>query len=501
MSELLPWIDRLAGARVAVLGDVMLDRYIYGGVDRISPEAPVLVLRVDPAAERLMPGGAGNVARNVAALGGHAVLIGLTGDDGDGRALEAELRACGGIQPRLVRDPGRPTTCKTRYVAGRQQLLRADSEDGTPVSGRIEQELLDAFRAALADVDAVVLSDYAKGTLSPPVLGAAIAAAQAAHRPVIADPKHRDLARYRGVTVLTPNRQELAVAIAALSAAGAAAAPRAKGDVAVAAAAAEVRAAAGVDAVLVTRSEQGMTLVEDGAAPLHLPAEAREVFDVSGAGDTVVATLALALGAGAPLAMAAQLANVAAGIVVGKAGTAVAYPQEMVHALHRRAIASADAKVLSLQGALDRVAGWRQRGERIGFTNGCFDLIHPGHVMLLAKTRDACDRLIVGINTDDSVKRLKGPTRPIQSEASRALVLAAMASVDLVVPFDDDTPIELIRALRPDVLAKGADYRLDQVVGADLVQAYGGRILLVELEQGHSTTGTLARVERSKVQA
>lgn len=485
-ADLAHRIERFRAARVLVLGDAMLDRYVYGTVDRMSPEAPIPVLRIESM--RAMPGGAGNVARNVAALGAKAVLVGVVGDDAAGAELGELLGRQAGVDARLIAAAGRPTTVKTRYIAGRQQLLRADAEHTAPANGALAARLLDAVRAALANVDVVVLSDYAKGVLADPVLAETIKLARAAGKPVIADPKSPHFGRYRGATLLTPNRLELATATRRAC----------DDDDACAAAAAAAIAESGVEALLATRGERGMTLARAGKPPVHLAAEAREVFDVSGAGDTVVATIAVALAAGAGLVEAAELANLAAGIAVAKLGTAVVHPVDLIGAVHAHAVLATEAKVVALETALERVAHWRSRGERIGFTNGCFDLIHPGHVSLLAQARAACDRLIVGLNADASVRRLKGPDRPVQNETARGVVLASLASVDLVVPFEEDTPIELIRALRPDVLVKGADYRLDQVVGADVVQAYGGRVLLAELLTGHSTSSTIARATKGR---
>ena len=477
-----PRLEGFARARVLVLGDVMLDRYTYGRVERISPEAPVPVLKVDH--EQAMPGGAGNVARNIAALGARAVLLGVVGEDAAGRELRAALAAEARVDARLLIDAGRPTTVKQRFMAGRHQLLRADAESAAALSEAVAAELLQNLRQALTGVDVLVLSDYAKGVLGDATLAAAIAAAKAAGKPVIADPKQSRLAAYRGVDLIAPNHREMAAATGMAC----------DDDAAVVIAAGRVMHQSGLGAVLVTRGEKGMSLVEAAGSALHLPAEAREVFDVSGAGDTVVATLAVAMAAGASLAEAARLANLAGGIVVGKVGTAVVHPADLAAALHAQAVQSTDAKVMPREAALDRVAAWRRRGERIGFTNGCFDLIHPGHVALLAQARAACDRLVVAINSDASVQRLKGPGRPVQSETARAIVLASLAAVDLVVVFDEDTPIPLLQALKPDVLVKGADYTLDQVVGGDIVRGYGGKVLLAELAPGHSTSRTIAKL-------
>jgi D-beta-D-heptose 7-phosphate kinase / D-beta-D-heptose 1-phosphate adenosyltransferase len=473
-SDLARHLAGFARARIACIGDVMLDRYIYGHVDRISPEAPIPVLKVER--ETAMLGGVGNVARNVVALGGQARLIAAIGDDEAGRQIAQLAGSEHGLEPRVTVETGRQTTVKTRLVAGAQQLLRADRETAAPISAITAARLIEDIDEAVAEAQALVLSDYAKGVLNDTVLAETIARAQKAGRPVIADPKSADFSRYRGVTLLTPNRRELMAATGMPC-----------GDEAeIIAAARRAIERAGVDAVLATLSERGMALVTKTAAH-HLPAEAREVYDVSGAGDTVVATLALALAAGADLEEAAQLANRAAGIVVGKAGTAVVHPEELAHALGR------DTKVLTLGPALDRVATWRRQGARIGFTNGVFDLLHPGHVSLLAQARARCDRLVVGLNSDASVKRLKGAGRPVQAEAARAQVLAAMQAVDLVIVFGEDTPVELIRAVKPELLVKGADYTVATVVGAELVQSWGGEVYLADLTPGASTTSMIAR--------
>ncbi|HET6184651.1 MAG TPA: D-glycero-beta-D-manno-heptose-7-phosphate kinase [Acetobacteraceae bacterium] len=482
---LIEIVHRLHAARVLVLGDVMLDRYVSGAAARLSPEAPVPVLRPAHTGARL--GGAANVALNVAALGAQATLIGLVGEDEAGRQLAAMLNAAERISPRLVAAPGRPTTAKTRFLSGRHQLLRLDEESTVPADGPLAAALLSALEAALAEADILILSDYAKGVLGDAVLGPAIARARAAGLPVVADPKRPDFTAYRGVTVLTPNEAEVRAATH-IDAADDAEADRAGR---------RALEQTGGEAVLVTRSAAGLTLVPHNGPALHLPTRAREVADVSGAGDTLVATLVAALAAGAALADAAALANAAAGVVVGKQGTATVSRAELLAALRIDELVAAEGKVVEPAEAEERVAAWRTQGLRIGFANGCFDLIHPGHVRLLREARAACDRLIVALNSDASVRRLKGPARPVQDETARATVMASLAPVDLVTLFDEDTPEALIRLLRPDVLVKGSDYTLDQVVGGDLVQGWGGRVLLVDLAAGHSTSGTIRRMTQS----
>jgi len=485
-SALASLIDALAGARVLVVGDVMLDHFRYGSVDRISPEAPIPVLKLE--SEESMLGGAGNVVRNLVSLGATARFVTVIGDDADGKQV-ARLITEQGLDDAPLVDVSRRTTAKSRYVADGQQILRADQEWTTPLADDMRNSLIQAATDAMDGCAAVVLSDYGKGVLNGDVAADIIAAAKKVNLPVIVDPKGTDYGRYKGAALLTPNRREIQAASGLA----------ADSDDDITAACKALMKEAEAAAVLCTRGANGMTLV-DGITGVggvtHLPAEARDVFDVSGAGDTVAAVMAAAMAAGAGLTDAAALANVAAGIVVGKVGTATAHAADLIAALHHRDLSTAEAKIMTTGQALDGIARWRHQGHSIGFTNGCFDLLHPGHVSLLAQARAAADRLIVGLNSDASVARLKGAGRPIQPEASRAAVLASLATVDMVVIFTDDTPEALLEALRPDVLVKGADYSLDQVVGADLVKGYGGKVLLVELEEGHSTTATIARMAK-----
>ncbi|MFC3674164.1 bifunctional D-glycero-beta-D-manno-heptose-7-phosphate kinase/D-glycero-beta-D-manno-heptose 1-phosphate adenylyltransferase HldE [Ferrovibrio xuzhouensis] len=482
MSDFPADLVDFSAARVLVVGDVMLDRFVYGDVQRISPEAPIPVIRAER--ELAMPGGAGNVARNIAALGARATLIGLVGDDTAADLLNDVLAAEPGIEARLVVDETRPTIEKSRFIGSRQQLLRVDRETSRAPADDSLATLIAAAIDALADCSVLVLSDYAKGVMAPSVVTKLVAAAAKAGKPVLVDPKGSDFSRYRGATLVTPNLAEarLASGMACDDDAGVVAAGR------------RLQADSGLAGILITRGAAGMTLLQGDAAPMHLPAEAREVFDVSGAGDTVVATIAAALAAGRSLPQAAHLANVAAGIVVGKIGTAVVLPEELRVALHMPDPHSFAAKVATRQQARARVDLWRAHGERIGFTNGVFDLLHPGHLALLSEVRSQCDRLIVAINADASVKKLKGPQRPVQDEDHRAQLLAALGMVDLVVVFEEDTPIPLLELLQPDLLVKGGDYTVDQVVGADVVRGYGGEVRVSKLVAGQSTTATISRL-------
>ena len=469
-------------ARILCVGDVMLDRFVYGSVERVSAEAPIPIVRID--SERAMLGGVGNVGRNVVALGAHAVLVAVRGDDAAAIQIAELTEAEEHLTARLLRAPGRKSTVKTRYVAAGQQLLRADDEATEAIAGETLASVIATIRAELRRADVMVLSDYRKGVLTDAALAAAVAEARAAGVPIVADPKRERFWAYSGVSVLTPNQAELA----------AAAGLPCGSDAEVERAARQVMGECGIDAMLVTRSEKGMSVVQQDREAVHLPAKALEVYDVSGAGDTVVAVTAVALAAGAELAVAAELANLAGGIVVGKMGTAVVCRDELDSALRSLAIASCEAKIASLDEAIASADLWRKRGQKIGFTNGCFDLLHPGHLSLLSEAKASCDRLVVALNSDASVRRLKGAGRPIQHEAARALVVASLEMVDLVVVFPEDTPLRLLELLEPDVLIKGADYGLDEVVGADWIRARGGEVRLAALVPGYSSSGMIARM-------
>lgn len=482
LAHLAPVVERLSQVRVLCVGDVMLDRFVYGHVDRVSPEAPIPILRIDQQVSML--GGAGNVVRNLGALGVECCFVAPIGDDAAGEEITRLVSRERRLEPHLLVEQGRRTTVKIRYVAGGQQLLRADEETVAPIGAAVQADLLRRAHADLEESAVLAISDYGKGALSDPCLRTLIGAALGLGRPVVVDPKGNDYRRYRGATGITPNCRELAEATRM----------PVDTEAEIVAAARHLRATHAFDWVLVTRSADGMSLVGAAEEAIHLPAQAREVFDVSGAGDTVAATMAAGLAAGLEAVDAARLANAAAGIVVGKVGTAVAEAAELQAALRAREIHMGEAKTVTLEEAAGLAASWRAEGLAVGFTNGCFDLLHPGHISLLGQARQACDRLVVGLNSDASVARLKGPGRPIQSEAARAVVLGSLTSVDIVVVFEEDTPLRLIEAIRPDVLVKGRDYTIDQVVGADVVQGYGGRVVLAELAPGHSTTATVRRI-------
>jgi D-beta-D-heptose 7-phosphate kinase/D-beta-D-heptose 1-phosphate adenosyltransferase len=473
---------------VLCVGDLMLDEFVYGEVSRISPEAPAPVI----AAQRseLNVGGAGNVARNIAALGAGCIFVGLIGNDDAGRMLKAELAKELLIEPLLVTDASRPTTRKVRFVSEHfsTHMLRADWEQAMPASAPIEQQLIDAIVAALPRADIVLLSDYAKGGLTARVIRNVIDAARKLGKRVIVDPKSANFAIYRGATILTPNRKEFAEATRS----------RAATQAEIAAAAQEAMLLADCEAMLVTQSEHGMTLVARNGDAVHVPAYPAKVRDVSGAGDTVVAALAVTLAGSADQEDALRMASAAAAVAVGKRGTATVTLAELRKKILPQASLAAEEKIAVSSDDLDaHLAEWRRQGLRVGFTNGCFDILHPGHVRVLTQARATCDRLIVGLNSDASVKRLKGADRPVQDERARSEVLAALEAVDLVVIFAEDTPLKLIERIKPSVLVKGGDYTREQVVGHEIVTANGGEIVLVEIMPGHSTTSLVKRAREN----
>jgi len=483
------WVAKWRGVRVFVLGDVMLDKYVYGRVERISPEAPIPVLHHQ--SEKVMLGGAANVARNIIALGGEVLLVGALGDDEAGDLVAGPLVAADRIEGRFVRKAHHPTTTKVRYISGGQQIMRLDIERPFSLGAQNIDAICDWLAGAADSVSAVVLSDYAKGVLVPEVIQRVVAIAKARRIPVVVDPKSPDVSRYEGATVLTPNASEAATMVGIECA----------DDDRAETAAKIFRERAKVEAVVLTRGADGMTILDPSeveGAVTHVPTVASQVFDVSGAGDTVVAALALALAAGASVATAARIGNAAAGIAVSKRGTAAVHAEELSAVLGGVKTGD-DPKIVGNGVAAAIVADWKAKGLKVGLTNGCFDLLHPGHVELLKRSRAACDRLVVALNDDASVRRLKGETRPVQNEHARSIVMAAIDSVDLVTLFDEDTPLRLIGLLKPDYLIKGADYTLATVVGADLVRAYGGKVILVPLERGHSTTSIIARASAGAI--
>ncbi|GHB02943.1 bifunctional D-glycero-beta-D-manno-heptose-7-phosphate kinase/D-glycero-beta-D-manno-heptose 1-phosphate adenylyltransferase HldE [Modicisalibacter luteus] len=467
-------LTALEQARLLVVGDVMLDRYWHGGTSRISPEAPVPVVHVGESEDR--PGGAANVALNIASLGGHAALAGLVGNDDNADLLSQRLEATGVIA-HLQRSDAIPTITKLRVMSRNQQLIRLDFEQKL---GDVDtSELLGKVEAALPDSDVVILSDYGKGTLNR--VEALIALARAAGKRVLVDPKGSDFARYRGASVITPNLGEFEAVVG-----------HCRDDEELAAKGERLRAELDLEALLVTRSEKGMTLIREGHAPLHLPTHAREVFDVTGAGDTVIGVLGLALAAGHAYPEAMTLANLAAGLVVAKPGTATLSIAELYTALHGDKLA--EFGVITEPALIEAVRAAQARGERVVMTNGCFDILHAGHVAYLEQAKRLGDRLIVAVNDDASISRLKGPRRPINPLARRMQVLAGLGAVDWVVAFSEDTPARLIEAVLPDVLVKGGDYKPEAIAGGEAVIANGGEVKVLGFEDGVSTTAMISTI-------
>lgn len=483
--KLIDLVEAARGKRVICVGDVMLDRFVYGKVERISPEAPVAIMR--RTREAAMPGGAGNVGRNLSTLGLRTALIGVVGDDAEGRELAELLGQISSVEADLIVMRDRPTTLKTRFVAGGQQLLRVDAEDTRAIDLAAEADIVVALEEAAKDASLIILSDYAKGTVTRDVIEAAIAAGRAHGICVIADPKGLDFSRYGAVDLLKPNAVELGLAMGV----------PVETDRDAAAALSQAMRVLPAKAIVVTRAAKGMSFAQKDGSVMHRSGEAREVYDVSGAGDTSIAALALGLAAGGSLADAVELAIAASGIAVGKSGTATVSASELNTAL-QMGLRNGGVSHVPLETLVEQVDVWRDLNLTVGFTNGCFDILHPGHLKVLEEAKARCGRLIVGLNSDASVKRLKGPGRPVNDAASRARVLSGLTAVDAVVVFDEDTPGALIAALQPDLLVKGGDYTIETIVGADIVLARGGSVHIVSRVDGQSTT---AAIERAKVQA
>ncbi len=478
-------IDILKKAKILVIGDVMLDRYLWGKVGRISPEAPVPIVRICEKSEVL--GGGGNVAANLSSLGSSVSVIGFRGNDEKGKKLSALFHEKN-IDEYLLIDESRPTITKTRVMSQGQQLIRLDEEEKQSFNPDLQDHLFTKITEMLPHCQAVVLSDYGKGMFTSEKLTQHIITLcrqQNVH--VLVDPKGKDWERYQGATCITPNSAELELVLDG---------PLGRDDKSIIAASRKIHDMYGLEWLLVTRGSKGMCLTGSGE-PILINANASEVFDVSGAGDTVIATLAAGLGGGLEFHEATELANLAAGVVVGKLGTQPISFAELQSAYKLHELESKSehqVKITSLEAAKIRVSAWRTSGEKIVFTNGCFDLLHPGHIHLLHQAGDFGDRLVIGLNSDNSVKRLKGVDRPILSENDRAAMLSALECVDLVVIFEDDTPLSIIDALRPDVLVKGADYKEEEVVGQEIVQSSGGSVRLVPLMHGISTTGIVNKL-------
>jgi D-beta-D-heptose 7-phosphate kinase/D-beta-D-heptose 1-phosphate adenosyltransferase len=466
-----------------VIGDVMLDRYVMGEVGRISPEAPVPIVLIK--SEESRAGGASNVAANLALLGIETQLIGCVGADSEAKILSQLIKKIG-IKANLIASKSRPTIAKTRILGGHQQMLRLDQEDHTTFS-RAENDALKAniHDALKASPQIVILSDYAKGIFSEAICQEVISKCAAKKIPVLVDPKGTDYSKYQGATALTPNKKETAEACGVSTQ-----------DADLIKKASHLKTKLGLEFLAVTRGEEGITLIDSDTknGTHHLPATTRQVFDVSGAGDTVIATLAAGLMHGLSTLQSLELANIAAGVVVGKVGTVPITKAELIEALSLQDSNEQAHKICNMAELLHTVEAWKQTKQKIVFTNGCFDLLHAGHVTYLEAAKNRGDKLILGLNTDRSVRALKGKTRPVVSEQDRARVLAALMSVDAVILFDEDTPIKLIKAVKPNVIAKGSDYTADQVVGGKEVKSWGGEIALIDLVEGRSTTNLIKKM-------
>ena len=472
-------LPKFSDAKVLVIGDVMLDRFWHGAATRISPEAPVPVVKVAGVDDR--PGGAGNVAINLAALGVETTLSGLVGDDEHAKQLRSAVEAKG-VRWSVMPCPA-DTIVKLRVLSRNQQLIRMDFE--APLDDYADESFLQYASNLIAEHDVVLLSDYAKGTLTN--IEALISACRVLNTPVLVDPKGADFSRYAGATLITPNLSEFEAVVGACH----------QDDTVISARARDLCEQYGFEAVLVTRSERGMTLQSKEGEPLHLPALAREVFDVTGAGDTVISAMAAGLASQDSLENSTRLANVAAGLVVGKVGTATVTREELEGALLQSEGDVQDLPafgVVTEQEAVAAVARLKAEGQRVVMTNGCFDLLHPGHVTYLSQAAALADVLIVAVNDDASVTRLKGPDRPINGIDSRMSVLAGLRSVSYVVPFSEDTPARLIEAISPDVLVKGGDYAINEIAGHEHVMESGGEVIILEFVEGFSTTATIKRI-------
>lgn len=463
-------------SHVVIVGDLMLDRYWHGSTSRISPEAPVPVVHVGEVEER--PGGAGNVALNITAVGGHATVLGLIGDDEAGVQLTRILQQAG-VDCQLQTLSDKPTITKLRVMSRHQQLIRLDFEDGFEESH--VADLPTALDGLAKQAGAIILSDYGKGTLSQ--IQSLISTANNTNTPVLIDPKGTNFARYRGATLLTPNMSEFEAVVG-----------KCHNDAEIEAKGMQLMQSLDLNALLITRSERGMTLLQKDQAPIHLPTQAQEVFDVTGAGDTVISVLAASLAAGETLPHATALANLAAGIVVSKLGTATASPQELMHALHEEQ--RIEGGIVTEAQLVQQVRAAQQRGEKVIMTNGCFDILHSGHVTYLQQAAKLGERLIVAVNDDASVRQLKGASRPVNTLDCRMHVLSALESVDWVVPFSGETPEELICNVLPDILVKGGDYQPEQIAGGKCVIDNGGEVRVLGFVEGHSTTDIIKSLQK-----
>ncbi len=482
-KQLESFLEGAAKIRALVVGDLMLDEYVWGSTDRISPEAPVPVVDVKHEDSRL--GGAGNVINNLMALNCHIDVVSIVGDDDDGSSLLRILEERGVEKHGVCTHSGRVTSRKTRVFASNQQVVRIDREIRSDISVENEDYIITYVKAAISSLDVIFVSDYQKGVLTNRLLKAVIDIGREAKVPVLVDPKGGDYGKYHGASLLTPNRNEVELATGI----------KIKDETSLLEAGRKLRSELELEALVITRSEEGMT-VFSAAGEFTLPTVAREVYDVSGAGDTVLSLFGLGMVQKLPLESSACLANLGAGIVVGKVGTSTVSAQELLTASDMMA-SGTDQKIQTTQSLQNILAGERQKDKTIVFTNGCFDLLHVGHVKLLQAARKLGDLLVLGLNSDDSIRRLKGPSRPLIGQEERAHILAALNCVDYVVIFDEDTPLEVITLLHPDILVKGSDYTPEGVVGRELVESYGGRVELIHFFDGKSTTNIINKILES----
>lgn len=497
MNDLKDLVEKFQKTSIMVVGDVMLDSFVYGGVSRISPEGPIPVLSV--SREDTMLGGAGNVFANLRAMGCAVEVVSVIGQDAAGREIADCIEDLGAKSAGLVIDDHRPTILKTRYLSQNQQLLRVDREQSTAIASKTEDQIFDYVSNNIGSAQLLILSDYGKGTLTLNLIKKLIQLGKKNKISVIVDPKGKDFSIYKGASLVTPNRNELSDATGGMAV---------KTDKDIEAAAQVLLKQSGIDNVIATRSEDGISVVSKKGHATHIPTEAREVYDVSGAGDTVVAALAASIATGASLEEAAQLANVAGGLAVAKVGTAIIRDSELIEAINsgdnNDVSQSRLATIADWNTAKEQIRKWQAQGLKVGFTNGCFDIVHYGHVNYLNQARDNCDRLVLALNHDKSVKILKGEDRPINDEMARATVIGALGSVDLVVFFgaekegQDNTPCEIVGYLKPDILMKGGDYTIDQLPEGQVALSYGGEVNIMPLYEGYSTTNI---IKKSKDQA
>ncbi len=478
-------LSKLSSANVLCIGDIMLDRFVYGEVSRISPEAPIPVLNIQD--KKYMLGGVGNVIANINGLTAKPHLITIIGDDLAGDRVKRQVSEISQDISGIITDKSRPTTIKTRYLSLGQHLLRTDTEQLEAISQDIETEVINKVQEKINEIDVIVLSDYGKGLLTKSLIQAIITLGNKNNKTIIIDPKGTDYRIYKGATIVTPNRKELSEATSGM---------KTKTDDEVRAAAYKLILQSGVKSVIATRSEDGISIIETENKPIHIKTDVKKVYDVSGAGDTVVAAISSGIGSGMSLEESAEIANIAGGIVVGKTGTSIIKIEEIERKISYKMARKKDLEKnnYSLEEIVILSNEWKEEDLKVGFTNGCFDLLHPGHLSLLKLAKSRCDKLIVAVNSDISVKKNKGPTRPIHNETSRSMMLTALEYVDAVIIFDSETPMPQIEAIKPDILIKGGDYTIETVVGADYIHSYGGEVYVAPSDISFPTTKIIEKI-------